>query len=208
MKQNIFHRQKGKSNFVIKNCKTIVAMVIVSLTFFSCSKNDDTISDLVSYENNTPVAILSILMPNNQERPSISEIKVDKAGFIKDKNKIILEMNIKHTYSAQLTFSLIAPDGLEQIFIAKAGNKPFIAANKVRFSSQFSKTINFAEDIVAGDYKESKGESIALNIEPIFSFLQNKNIQGTWKLKVVDSNSDFGAEIISWKLIFERGAFK
>ena len=189
------------------NLKTIFALAFIAV-LSSCSKNDDTISDLVSFENNTPVAILSILMPSNQERPSISEIKVDKEGFIKDRNKIVLEMNIQHTNSAQLTFSLIAPDGSEQIFIAKAGNKPFIATNKVRFSGQFSKTINFAEDIMAGDYKESKGESVALNIEPIFSFLQNKNIQGTWKLKVVDSNTDFSAGIISWKLIFEKGALK
>jgi subtilisin-like proprotein convertase family protein len=189
--------------------KTLFKLLVLIPFFFSCSKSDDSQPSGISFENNNAVTIIDDT-PDEVITPVYSEINVTASGTIKEYKKITLEMNIQHDYQRDLEFALVAPDGTSRTFIYRAGlaNK-YLAVNKLRFNATFSNYLPEDANFAAGNYRETKGSlsSSEPALEPIFTFLQNKSINGIWKLKAVDrATTNIGA-IKSWKLIFDNGAF-
>ena len=201
----------------MKTIKTTIAILVLSILTFSCSKEDAPAptpvkqpSAAVSFENTTEMPILDALYVLGPDEPTTttSNINVTANGTILDLKKMIFEMNVEHTYQLDLRFTLIAPDGTESLFIRNIGqDKNYVSTNKLRFCATFTNAMpNQNIDIPAGDYKESQKTGSTPVLLPIFSTLQDKSITGNWKLKVSDhDNSDTGS-IKSWKLIFETGA--
>ncbi len=209
--------QKFKN--VIMNNLSKVLILSTIITFFSCSKSSD--SDVtntpaivgndgtIGFENTTPVSIADGVynQSTNIDTPSetISTINVARTGTISDKNKFVLEMNIAHPRQNQISVKLIAPDNTEYFFIERAGFvAKYIGANKLRFSAAFTNSLPGDNvDFPAGNYKESNVSGVVTNpLPPIFSTIQGKNIQGIWKLKIIDAEGGSTGSLLSWKLIF------
>ncbi len=175
----------------------------------SCSKSDDSQpanKDLV-FENTIPVNIPEFVF--NNIVPGISEINVTANGTIADYKKVTLEMNIEHGYQRDLVFELVAPDGASRTFVYRAGiSHKYVAANNLRFNALFTNYLAEDADFAAGNYRESKGaiSSSEPALEPIFTFLQNKNVNGIWKLKARDLSDAYTGSIKSWRLVFGEGA--
>ena len=205
----------------MKTIKTTIAILAVSIFAMSCSKDDDAPAPVkqpsveASFENTTEVNITDAVGTNipDNSLPSntISNIEVSANGTILDLKKLVLEMNIKHNQTRDLSFTLIAPDGTESLFVKRVGSTgDYFGESKLRFCSTFTTPISNSNtaDIPAGDYKESQGAGSAATpiLLPVFSTLQGKNISGSWKLRATDDKNGNIGKIISWKLIFQTGA--
>jgi subtilisin-like proprotein convertase family protein len=205
MKQDLFLNQFKKS--IMKTIHLLLALIPF---VFSCSKSDDSQpanKDLI-FENNTPVIIEDYI--NNVATTSISKINIVTTGIIKDYKKVTLEMNIQHDYQRDLEFVLIAPDGDSRTFIYRRGlSGKYLADQKLRFNANFTAQLpDDGQNFLAGNFKECKG-SVSFNpplVEPIFTFLQNKNIAGVWKLQVIDWEVVNSGSIKLWRLVFSEGA--
>jgi subtilisin-like proprotein convertase family protein len=192
--------------------KTIYLLLSFILITFSCSKKDDepqpASKDLV-FENSNSVNIIE-KTEGIPPTPTISEINVTATGTLKNLGKFTLEMNIQHDYQRDLEFVLISPDNTSRTFIYRRGlSGKYLANQKLRFNTNFIELLpDDGQNFVAGNYKECKG-SVSLNpplVEPIFSSFVNKNINGIWKLKVLDWEVVNSGKIISWRIIFNEGA--
>src|SRR5690606_20893487 len=114
-------------------------------------------------------------------------------------------------WQKDLEISLVTPDGEEQSFVYRIGiGSNYIGTNLLRFNATFTDVLpNTNIDIPAGNYKESKGVDFdAIILEPIFSFLENKSINGTWKLRVKDYVAADVGNLLSCKLLFAEGALE
>ncbi len=200
----------------LKTTFLLLAIVLFasSILFISCSKSEDPVQQQVNtdiiFENNNQVNITD--KPNNSAAiPVYSEINVTANGSVLDYKKITLEMNIDHEYQRDLEFMLIAPDGTGRTFIYRRGlSNKYLADQKLRFNA--NATLQLPDDgqnFLTGTYKECKG-SVSLNpplVDPIFTFLQNKNINGIWKLRATDWETVNSGSIKSWRLVFSQGAY-
>ena len=202
----------------MKTIQTTIAVLVLSIFIFSCSKEDEIpsatpkpLSEAVSFQNIYEI-IIADASGANVDLPSttISIINVNKIATILDYKKVTLEMNIFHTIQSELNFILVSPDGTECLFIKRVGSDgDFISTNKLRFSAAFTNILpNSGLNFVAGNYKESQGVGSFSTpiLKPIFLDFQEKNIFGSWKLKITDYKNGVRGKIISWKLIFETGA--
>lgn len=201
----------------MKTILTTTTLFVLSIFATACS-NDEEISKPesveVSFENTTNTLIIDALPTNNVQvsfpSSTISTINVTTEGIIADYKKIVLEMNISHSYQQDLSFSLLSPDGTESTFVHRIGSfENYLGQNTLRFSGAFTAILpNINIPIPAGNYRESQGlgDYSVPTLSPIFLHLKNKQVKGIWKLKVTDClNGDTGA-IKSWKIIFETGA--
>lgn len=203
----------------MKTFQTTIVILLVSIFSISCSNDSDSEKQLI-FENTTETAIADAIDSGDLENPTIpvttiSNIEIPKKGTILDLKKMVLEMNIEHQWQRDLSFTLIAPDGTESLFIYHVGyDRNYNVLNTLRFSAAFTTAMSNENsgniDVPAGDYKESQGlYSFATPVlSPIFSTLQGKSITGIWKLKVTDNGLGGAGVIKSWKLIFEPGALK
>ena len=202
----------------MKKTVYIFILFFFACIFVNCSKSNGNSDGIplvpnpggqVGFANETPLAIEPI--PSNSQPggggpvETISEINVPIAGTIVDKNKFVVELNIKHTQQNKISISLVAPNGNEYLFVRKAGTTgKYKELNKLRFSAAFTNSLpNTGIDFPAGDYKESDG-TIAnpVPLSPIFSQIQGTSIQGVWQLKIVDTSIVSSGSLISWRLIF------
>jgi subtilisin-like proprotein convertase family protein len=189
--------------------KTIFKLLVMLQFFFSCNKDDSKANNDLIFENNNQVAIIE-KVDGSPPTPTISEINVTANGTLKNLSKFTLEMNIAHNYQRDLEFALIAPDGASRTFIYRRGLAgKFLADQKLRFNSSFTSELpDDGVNFLSGNYKESKGSisSQIAALEPVFSFLQNKNINGVWKLKATDWEVVNTGNILLWRLVFSEGA--
>ncbi len=205
----------------MKTIRIIIAIVALSIFAMSCTKDDEPTtvkptSAEASFENITEVNILDATISGGNinvvttPKSTESNIEVTATGTILDLKKLVLEMNIQHNKPSDLSFTLVAPDGTESLFVKRVGVGDFwyFANRKLRFSASFSDVLPSGSSIIAGNYKESQGIGAFATplLLPIFSTFRDSNITGTWKLKATDSRNTITGKIKSWKLIFEAGA--
>ncbi len=190
----------------MKKLLLIVSIIILAI---SCNKEDEKSNNDLVFEN-----LNSVIIPEKVDgqapTPANSEINVTATGTLKDLSKFTLEMNIEHNYQRDLQFELIAPDGTSRTFIFRRGLAgKYLANQKLRFNATFTNQLSDdGIDFLAGNYKECKG-SVSGNpplVEPIFQSLQNKNINGIWKLRATDWEVVNQGYIRSWRLVFNEGA--
>lgn len=203
----------------MKSVKKIIYLSFIICVIASCTKTENQNSEgtplinvpggQVGFASDTPIAIEPTPTNNNPggggPAETISKINVPISGTITDKNKFVIEMNIEHSQQGKISISLVAPNGVEYLFVRKAGTTgKYIGTNKLRFSSAFTNSLpNTGVDFPAGDYKESDGTvANPVPLSSIFSTIQGTSIQGLWQLKIVDTSIVSSGSLISWRLIF------
>ena len=151
-----------------------------------------------------------------------SEIIIDKDGVIANPSKICIEIDLVHNYAVEIVAELIAPSGescglLKRIYAnTDSGCAPSVsvkyqAGNKLSFNSLNTTPVptgivptgNYAPTAANNGNFPALVPMISLN-----TFLNNKNIKGTWKLKVYDCSKDDTGKLNSWKLKFDVGALQ
>jgi subtilisin-like proprotein convertase family protein len=196
----------------------IIIILTLSLLILSCSNSSETPqetpSKTLTFANNNSVNITDATSANSFGVGE-SEISIPNTGIITNKNLVTVELTLEHPEKRDLSISIIAPNSTEKIMVYRLGPTPagpYVASNKLRFSATFTNAISNSNAVVAaGDYGLSLGSNFTagqLGLEPMFSYLQNKQIQGIWKLKVNDFTAGNLGRIVSWKIIIADGAIQ
>ncbi|HEX8574976.1 MAG TPA: zinc-dependent metalloprotease family protein [Flavobacterium sp.] len=130
---------------------------------------------------NIPVIIPSTDNPN----PIISTLNIPNGGSIADLNATI---NIAHTYTSDMTISLISPAGTEiQLAVNPCGNRQNINAT---FDDSGIAVICGTNPAISGT---------VIPAQPLSGF-NGQNSTGTWTLRVTDPYDVDGGTINSWSL--------
>jgi subtilisin-like proprotein convertase family protein len=225
MKSKIHEHQKNSKNIVSNNNLKILSLYLGMAIISSCSKSDDAPATQVQVkprsesfqESGVTLPINDAITENSVTLPkeTYKEITFNESDNPKvvDYKKIRLDLNVKHTYQRDLSFTLISPDGTPSLFVYRmGGNANYIETNQLRFSGQFTTSMPDTNiDMPAGDYKESQPAGGAFggsNLGPIFSSFQGKSVNGIWKLKITDSSSGDVGSLERVRLTFESGSIK
>lgn len=142
-----------------------------------------------AYENNNSVQI-----PSSGPQTVTSEIVVDREG---DLNKIIVGVNISHTYVEDLTLTLTSPNGTTITLI----DQPCGENNDmdVTFDDEGNPLTCGTSPAVSG---------IVIPKDDLSTF-RGAPIKGTWTLTVIDGFDEDGGSINSFSLeVFVNGNFK
>jgi subtilisin-like proprotein convertase family protein len=214
--------------------KNLLRIFVLStaLLLVNCSKDDEDSNKLelpATIENNTALAITdategaggscgSGTIPGSSE----NMLMIDKNGTIKDASKVSIVLNLSHSYGGDLVVQLFDPSGESCTLIKRIGSTDldtscgkgcdFVSGNLLIFNSATETMLDPAlAAIPSGNYAPTSGlstfptdaEMVALE-----TFLTDKKINGTWKIKIRDCGiADLGT-LVSWKLVFDTGALK
>ncbi|MCB0219416.1 MAG: proprotein convertase P-domain-containing protein, partial [Chrysiogenetes bacterium] len=120
----------------------------------------------------------------------LSTITVDATGTVQDIN---VEVDISHSFSGDLTITLIAPDATEVILSDGNGDDAINA---------FSGTV-FDDEAPFGIVDVTPPYSGRFQPEGDLVDLQGKSVQGTWTLKVTDCCDPDGGQLDFWGIELE-----
>jgi subtilisin-like proprotein convertase family protein len=210
----------------MKTTKFLLALMFFSI--LSCSKNEDTPSQpIVSvFENNTVLNIPDATLDNGIIFYGMTEsqIGVNREGIITNPSKVTLQIDMDSPFIGELAIALTSPDGKTCAIIKRIGvnttnqigdSSNFKTGEKLNFNSTFTTQIPFqslASDqfVPGGNYKQEIGDFFypSISNEGLDVFLMNKNIKGTWKLKIIDFMVGDLNKLNTWKLTFDEGATK
>lgn len=190
--------------------------------------NPNLLATPATLENNEPLIILDATAGTSScasgaiPHPVENSIVIDKEGKISDASKVTIEVNLAHTWCGDLVVELIAPDGSNCTLIKRLGSTSdiscgtggiFVDGNIFRFNSTFDTQINIVDlqngTVQGGNVAPSSGTStfpIAASILSLEAFLTDKNIKGTWKLRIADYGLGDTGSLIDWKLKFDPGS--
>jgi subtilisin-like proprotein convertase family protein len=196
--------------------KKINLLLILSFIWLSsCSKNDDktVVYQPITFENNTVVNIpdrSSVDYPSGE-----STIAISQNSTISNASKVSVELDIAHTFGADVAIELIAPNGDKCGLINKInGTEEFATGNKLTFNALHSAFLVPVNGVyVTGNYAPTFAPDLTqigtpISITPIAlsTFFTGKNINGTWKLKMYDCAPGDVGKLNSWKIKFDTGA--
>lgn len=211
--------------------KILLALLIISLV--SCSKDENSnaidnpeVMNNIEFKNENVLTIPDATCDNTIAcaGSATSEIAISKPGTIKDPSKVFLELNLYAGHCGDAVVELISPSGESCGIIKRLGtlnqsssfgdSTDFRADQKLVFNSTFTnimpfETLNGAEYIPAGNYRTESGLFTMPSTIPMTAlntFFINKNIQGTWKLKIYDFSKNEIIKLHAWKLRFDKGA--
>lgn len=186
----------------------------------SCSKDnpqeqpqDTYVSPAAEFENGTVYDIV-----DNSDVSS--SLNVTASGKIKDASKVFIDLNIYHSYLNDITAELIAPDGTSTAIIKRKTSSDLnndyiadyvlLAANTLSFNSLFIEPSPYANPLLAGNYGQLLGatsqEPFAVVKIPLGTFLNGKNVAGTWTMKIYDSQSIHTGKLHKFKIRFGAGS--
>jgi subtilisin-like proprotein convertase family protein len=217
----------------MKTTKFLLAIAIFSI--ISCSKSSDeaTTPDnqqqgISAFENTNVLTIPDATCDNTMAcaGSAVSELIINKAGTINDPTKVFLELNLYAGDCGEAVVELISPSGESCAIIKRLGTlnqqstfgdtTDFRADQKLVFNSTFTTimpflALNGGDYIPAGNYRTEAGLfplPTTVPLTPLNIYFANKNIQGTWKLKIYDFSKGEIIKLYSWKLRFDAGALK
>lgn len=216
-----------KSKIII----TMAALLLLSFSVNSCSKDDEpsepdtrlalpaTAENLTSFPIPDATANTGNCGSAANLGSVVSAIEITADGIIADPSKVTIQLDIAHTWAGDVIAELICPNG-ESCGLIKRINSitdvscsfgaDFIAGNKLNFNSSFINT-TLTSPVSTGDYAQLHGASTFPTSVPmpmLGNFLKDKNIKGTWKIKIYDSGVGDTGTLKEWKLKFETGALK
>jgi subtilisin-like proprotein convertase family protein len=212
----------------MKTLKKILLCTILILNL-SCTKDETPVVDTklilpAMLENNTQIDIPDATGSGTSENPGMvaSVIEIDKVGIIQDPSKIILELDLSHSFAGDIVVELIAPSGENCGIIKRVGTTNdtsngssinFVLGNKLKFNSLFTTFLlpQVSTFIVAGSYATSRGVSsipFAVPMTSLSTFFMDKNIKGKWTIKVYDYQIGDSGKLNSWKIYFDTEALK
>ncbi len=158
-----------------------------------------------------------------------STINLTQTGNIGNPNKVTLEIDMEANWIGELVIQLIAPSGESTAIIKRIGitadvgsqgdGSDFKTGQKLSFNAGFSTVMPYASlansgFIPTGNYDTVFGLPVFTNVTTnipeikLATFLNNKNIQGNWKLKIYDCETMDTNKLNSWKIKFDTGALK
>jgi subtilisin-like proprotein convertase family protein len=243
MKKTVNKFSKKINQWVSKNLKTTLVILISSLFATSCSKSEDVVQDMkdtklvlpVKLENNTTVNVPDATTIfagggtcGSDVNPglAVSSIVIDKEGVISDVSKVSIEVDISHQAIGQLVVELVNPLG-ESIGLMKrhdcqtdnqcGSSIAMLEGNKVNFNSTATTNnfsiFQFGGVLPTGNYLPiGPGTTQFPAYVPRISldtFLLNKNIKGTWKLRVYDFGVGGGnSKLHAWAIKLAAGALQ
>lgn len=193
---------------------------MICMSFLAaCNSNDDSNNDQnLIFSNDTPVVIQDADFNNNVLDPvtipgvTTSSITVNRTGTIAEPWKVNIHLDLSAVYASQHTVELFSPSGAS-IKLAERISASYVAGNIVTFNSGAVGTIPAQQyPIVTGTYLPSSG-LIGPHQNNLASFLEGKEIDGEWTLKITDhsgddDNNSENEKINGWKLEFESGVFE
>jgi subtilisin-like proprotein convertase family protein len=198
--------------------KINLLLIFTFLWFTSCSKNDDepvTVSQPITFENNT---VVNIPDRNSADFSSgESTIAISQNGTITNASKVSVELDIAHTFGADVAIELIAPNGDKCGLINKInGTEEFITGNKLTFNALHTAFLAPINGVyVTGNYAPTFAPDltqietpVSITLITLSTFFTGKNINGMWKLKMYDCAPADVGKINSWKIKFDTGAFQ
>lgn len=205
-----------------------MTLMALGILFSGCGNDDESSpSQPFNVSNSTDLIITDATGQygsNAVSTPVVSTISVTESGKIKDPSKVTIALELSHTWSGDCVVELISPDGESTTLIKRLGStsdtsvgdgSDFDAGSVLSFNSEntmgFDMTLGAAAGYPAGDYMPASGESsfpttaimVALDV-----FLQNKQVNGDWKLRLQDYGLGDTGTLLGWSIDFEQGALK
>ena len=192
---------------------TTIILTAIAIFAIGCSKDDDPQTYAIdpnllakTYTNNTQ-------MPIPDVGNVASEIDIEGEGSIADASKVTISVSLRHAFSSDVIIELIAPDGEATALVKRVGGThDYVFGNILNFNAAFETIIapGANETVIAGgNYAPSEGDrpdpanAIVNDLE---SFLNGKNLDGTWTLRIRDYISGGVGDLEFWQMKFEPGA--
>lgn len=199
-----------------------IMLAILATAMLSCSDDDNKSpvgSPAISGFYETPANIPD----NSPATPLTSLIVLESMGTIAHPERVSVTVELEHTFAGDLTLELIAPNGQSMPLIKRLRaatpnafglSANFQQGNLLRFNSAHESSLPVSDlstdlSIPAGNYKptgENTASPAAMTMMDMAEFLNGKNVNGNWALRVADySGADTGM-LIGWKIEFGEGA--
>jgi Regulatory P domain of the subtilisin-like proprotein convertases and other proteases len=121
--------------------------------------------------------------------PNIIESTIDVSGIDQEIEAIMINLDIDHSYTADLRIVLIAPSGRGVTLVRQRGGSGNNFRNTV-FDDSANDLIRNARPPFTGTYKP----------EGMLSVLKGENANGTWTLVIVDSARFDGGSLNKWSI--------
>jgi len=199
--------------------KTLVKTMMVCLAFsmIACNSDDsknETLEETLVFENNGMIIIPDATGNFEATVPSVvrSSILINKRGVIAKPWKVNIGLNLELRQASSKYIELFAPTG-ESIKLINRGYYKFQAGNIVTFNSGAVSPIPpNSNPVPTGAYLPSGGSTNSPIVD-LAAFLEGKEIDGTWTLKITDASRDGDSDpvvekLLGWKLTFEDGALE
>lgn len=199
--------------------KTLVKTIMICLAFsmIACNSDDnnnETLEESLVFENNETFIIPDATGDFEATVPSVvrSSILVNKKGVIAKPWKVNIGLNLELRQVSSKYLELFAPTG-ESIKLINSGYYEFQAGNIVTFNSGAVSPIPpVSNPVPTGTYLPSSG-STNTPVVDLAAFLEGKEIDGTWTLKITDTRRDGDSDpvvekVLGWKITFESDALQ
>ena len=152
-------------------------------------------------------------------------IEIDKDGIIGNPSKVTIEIDLTASYVGEVIVEIFTPSGESCALIKRPGtvvggiltNNPCgaindcVKGNKLSFNATFTDVALPSAVLQTGNYGQLVGENtfpVTVPVVPLNTFFMNKNIKGTWRLRVYDHNVGDRVTLNAWKIKFDVGALK
>ncbi len=238
------HEYQKNNNKLSKTLKNTMAVLLLTTSFMSCSKDEDTPAQAV---DSTKLVLPSVKENNNElvvpdgvtipgglgstcgsgVNPGLlsNVIEIDKDGIIGNPSKVTIELDLTATYVGEVIVEIFTPSGESCGLIKRPGTvvggiltnnncgaiNDCIKGNKLSFNSAFTDVALPSAVLQTGNYGQLVGENtfpVTIPVVSLNTFFMNKNIKGTWRLRVYDHNVGDRVTLNAWKLKFDVGALK
>lgn len=159
---------------------------------------------------------------NTQPGVIMNTITVPISGTIVDPSKVTINISVNAPWLGDVVVELVSPQGEAITLIRRLGattnsscgdSSSFIAANTLSFNSANNSPINvatplFGEPIPPGNYAPSYGTALFPKHHPglMSTFLNDKALNGEWRLYIYDYGLGEVSNIQSWQIIVATGA--
>ena len=132
----------------------------------------------------------------SQPQTVVSNLNVSGVGTISD---LDVTLNIRHTYTNDLRVSLISPDDTEILLFGNVGR----GTTRDHFTGTIldDEATTFIDAATA--FNPYTGR---FRPQTALSNFDGKNADGTWQLKIVDTENEDGGSLDSWSLTFTTGS--
>ncbi len=152
-------------------------------------------------------------------------IEIDKDGIIGNPSKVTIELDLTASYIGEVIVEIFTPSGESCALIKRPGTvvggiltnnncgaiNDCVKGNKLSFNTTYTDVALPSAVLQTGNYGQLVGENtfpVTVPVVPLNTFFMNKNIKGTWRLRVYDHNVGDRVTLNAWKIKFDVGALK
>jgi len=201
---------KNKTKFFL------LTFIIISFFASSCKKENKNTEPKFTF----PLVFQDTIakdIPDGNYGQITSEIEIPIIATVKDPSKVTIELELEHAWCSDIVVELFSPSGISGGALIRrlaAGAvedySDFKKGQFFRFTSGNTIPIDVTPAIlIGGDYAPSQGglTNPAIPLCNLNTYLNNTAVKGIWKIKVYDYAVFYTGRLLSWKVIFNEGAF-